>query len=67
MIIARQRLGKHIPAKRTRATEGRPLLGNGSVNAFLTVEAGTHDPGFRGSENSAYLRRLGYRHQLRLL
>jgi hypothetical protein len=30
--IARQRLGKHIPAKRTHATEGRPLLGNGPVN-----------------------------------
>jgi hypothetical protein len=30
--IARQRLGKHIPAKHTRATEGRPLLGNGPVN-----------------------------------
>jgi hypothetical protein len=29
--IARQRLGKHIPAKRTRSTEGRPLLGNGEV------------------------------------
>jgi hypothetical protein len=29
--IARQRLGKHIPAKRTRAT-GRPLLGNGPVD-----------------------------------
>jgi hypothetical protein len=30
--IARQRPGKHSPAKRTRATEGRPLLGNGPVN-----------------------------------
>jgi hypothetical protein len=30
--IARQRLGKHIPAKRTRATEGRSLLGNGPEN-----------------------------------
>jgi hypothetical protein len=30
--ISRQRLGKHIPAKRTRATEGRPLLCNGLVN-----------------------------------
>jgi hypothetical protein len=29
--IARQRLGKHIPTKRTRATE-RPLLGNGLIN-----------------------------------
>jgi hypothetical protein len=31
---ARQRLGKHIPEKRTRAT-GRPLLGNGPVNMPL--------------------------------
>jgi hypothetical protein len=30
--IARQRLGKHIHAKRTPATEGRPLLGNVQVN-----------------------------------
>jgi hypothetical protein len=30
--IARQRLSKHIPAKRTHVTEGRPLLGNGPVN-----------------------------------
>jgi hypothetical protein len=31
--IARQRLGKHITAKRTHAIEGRPLLlGNGPVN-----------------------------------
>jgi hypothetical protein len=30
--IARQRLGKHIPSKRTCATEGRPFLGNGQVN-----------------------------------
>jgi hypothetical protein len=30
--IARQRLGKHIPAKGTRATEGRPLVDNGPVN-----------------------------------
>jgi hypothetical protein len=29
--IARQRNGKHIPAKRMHATEGRPLLGNGLV------------------------------------
>jgi hypothetical protein len=26
--IDRQQLGKNIPAKRTRETEGRPLLGN---------------------------------------
>jgi hypothetical protein len=32
MLIAKQRLGKHIPMKRTRATKGRPLLGNGPVN-----------------------------------
>jgi hypothetical protein len=31
----RQRLGKHIPTKRTQATEGRPLLGNGQVSAPL--------------------------------
>jgi hypothetical protein len=30
--IARQPLSKHIPTKRTRVTEGRPLLGNGAVN-----------------------------------
>jgi hypothetical protein len=30
--IARQRLGKHIPAKHMYATEGCPLLGNGPVN-----------------------------------
>jgi hypothetical protein len=30
--IARQRLGKHIPRKHTRATVGRPFLGNGPVN-----------------------------------
>jgi hypothetical protein len=30
--IARQRLGKNIPVKRTHATEGRPLLGNGPVH-----------------------------------
>jgi hypothetical protein len=30
--IASKRLGKHISAKRTDATEGRPLLGNGPVN-----------------------------------
>jgi hypothetical protein len=30
--IAKQRFGKHIPAKRMRATERRPLLGNGPVN-----------------------------------
>jgi hypothetical protein len=30
--IARQRLGKHIPAKRKSATEGRPLLGNRPLN-----------------------------------
>jgi hypothetical protein len=29
---ARQRLGKHIPAKRKRASEGRPLLGNEPAN-----------------------------------
>jgi hypothetical protein len=29
---ARQRLGKHIAAKRTHATEGRPMLGNEPVN-----------------------------------
>jgi hypothetical protein len=27
----RQRLSKHIPVKRTRATDGRPLLGNDTV------------------------------------
>jgi hypothetical protein len=32
--IAMQRLGKHIPAKRTHATEGRPWLGNGPVNTL---------------------------------
>jgi hypothetical protein len=31
--FARQRLGKHIPAKGTHATIRRPLLGNGQVNA----------------------------------
>jgi hypothetical protein len=37
--IARQRLGKHIPAKRTHATGGRPLLGNGPAkHASVTVE-----------------------------
>jgi hypothetical protein len=30
--IARQRLAKHIPAKRMRAAEGCPLLGNGPVS-----------------------------------
>jgi hypothetical protein len=30
--IAMQRLGKHISPKRTRATEGRPLRGNGPEN-----------------------------------
>jgi hypothetical protein len=30
--IARQRLGKHIPAKCAHATEGRPLLDNGPIN-----------------------------------
>jgi hypothetical protein len=30
--IARQRLGKHISSKRTRATEGHPLIGTGPVN-----------------------------------
>jgi hypothetical protein len=30
--IAKQRLGKHMPRKQTRATIGRPFLGNGSVN-----------------------------------
>jgi hypothetical protein len=30
--IATQRLGKHIPTKRTRAIEGLPLLGKGPVN-----------------------------------
>jgi hypothetical protein len=33
--IDRQRLGKDIPAKITRLTEGRPLLGNGPVNMPL--------------------------------
>jgi hypothetical protein len=33
--IAKQRLGKHIPAKRTRSKEGCPLLGNGPVNTPL--------------------------------
>jgi hypothetical protein len=32
ITIARLRLDRHIPAKRTRSTEGRPLLGNGPVN-----------------------------------
>jgi hypothetical protein len=32
ILIARQRIGKHIPAKHTHVTEGRPLLGNGPVN-----------------------------------
>jgi hypothetical protein len=32
--IVRQRLGKHIPAKRTHATERRLLLGNGAVNTL---------------------------------
>jgi hypothetical protein len=32
MPISRHRHGKHIPAERTLATEGRPLLGNGPVN-----------------------------------
>jgi hypothetical protein len=31
-IITMQQLGKHIPEKRTHATEGCPLLGNGPVN-----------------------------------
>jgi hypothetical protein len=31
MPIARQRLGKRIPAKRTHATEGRPLLGTEKI------------------------------------
>jgi hypothetical protein len=30
--IARQRVGKHIPATHLPATIGRPLLGNGQVN-----------------------------------
>jgi hypothetical protein len=33
--IARQRLGKHIPAKHTGATEGGPLIGNEPVNTLL--------------------------------
>jgi hypothetical protein len=33
--IAKQRLGKHIPAKRTHATEGHPLLGNRPVNKLF--------------------------------
>jgi hypothetical protein len=32
--IARQRLGKHISAKRKHATEWRPLLGNGRLNTY---------------------------------
>jgi hypothetical protein len=30
--IAKQRLGRYIPAKSTRATEGRSLLSNGPVD-----------------------------------
>jgi hypothetical protein len=32
ILVATQRRGKYSPAKRMRATEGRPLLGNGQVN-----------------------------------
>jgi hypothetical protein len=32
MTIVKQRLGKQIPAKSTRATEERQLLGNGQIN-----------------------------------
>jgi hypothetical protein len=35
IAIARQLLYKHIPGKRTHATEGRPLLDNGPVNTPL--------------------------------
>jgi hypothetical protein len=38
--IARRRLGKYIPAKRTRATEGRPLLGNEQVNKSSQQQRG---------------------------
>jgi hypothetical protein len=31
--IARQRLGKHVPAEVYRGTVGRLFLGNGAVNA----------------------------------
>jgi hypothetical protein len=38
--IARQRLGKHIPVKRTRATDVRPLLDNDTVNKPPQQERG---------------------------
>jgi hypothetical protein len=35
ITIARQRVGKHIPAKHAHATIGRLLLGNGAVNRLF--------------------------------
>jgi hypothetical protein len=32
LVIARQRVAKHVPAEAYRGTMGRPFLGNGAVN-----------------------------------
>jgi hypothetical protein len=34
MPIAMQLHGEHIPVKRTQATEGRPVLSNGTINTL---------------------------------
>jgi hypothetical protein len=41
MTIARQRLGKYVPEVTLSTVEGRPLLGNGSLDAFPQQRIGT--------------------------
>jgi hypothetical protein len=40
MLIARQRLGKHIPEVTLSTIEGHPLLGNGPINTHYLQQAG---------------------------
>jgi hypothetical protein len=45
--IARQRLGKHISAKRMSATEGCSLLGNGPVNIEVAFSVWSVQRGYK--------------------
>jgi hypothetical protein len=55
--IARQRLGKHIPATHAHATMAHPLLSNGAVNTppqqYRLFSVGSVMRGYKGTKKVA--------------
>jgi hypothetical protein len=53
-----QLVARSLPKHRTTQTQNKRIH---TPNIHALCGIGTHDPGFRASEDSAYLRPLGYR------